>query len=337
MLRVLDRSMAMNEMIALIALLFSAVQESSGFMGRLAQGHGLNTGATLASDELHDRRSWTNPAASRAVCKKFSGAGRWPDRLLRNVHGPFQCIFNPDSASRPHQPSFGYLHEVESAKIHLAQIARSAAAGRASSRVYRTDLCAVAGGSGGAELTSDAPPNKPKRRGRPRKTAVDANEQKKKVIATAKRMAVGVASTAPAREEKAMAAVVAETATLENNVGDISQAEAVTMKETEVTDVLGEGIVEPLIGNLASSISIMEGDIPLGDEVSALLTEEGGQSEWVGDGKPTAKARKGRPRGSTSKTKANGSSDGDKELSPEAIDQEEARQDKQAADIRVSR
>lgn len=336
MLGVLDRSMAINEMIAILTFLFLGVQESFGFVGYLAQGTGLNTGATRASDELRDRRSWTNPAASRAVRNKFSGAERWPDRILRNIHGPFHAISNPDSASRPQQPSFGYFHEVESAKISVGQVAGSASAARASSRVYGTELCAVAGGSGGAELTSDAPPSKPKRRGRPRKTAVDTDEQKTKAIATAKRMAAGVASTAPAREERAMT-VVAESATLENNVGGISQTGAVMMEETGVVDVLGEGIAEPLVGSTAGSISIIGGDILGGDEVSALLTEEGDQSEWgVGDEeKPTVKARKGRPRGSRGKAKTNGSINGDKELSPDAIDQEEARQDKQAAHIQV--
>lgn len=328
--------MAINEMIALLAFLFSAVQESSGFVGYLAQGTGLNTGATRASDELHYRRSWTNTAASRAVCNKFSGAERWPDRILRNIHGPLHSMYNPDSASRSHQPSFGYFHEVESAKIRVGQAAGSASAGRASSRVYGTELCAVAGGSGGAELTSDAPPSKPKRRGRPRKTAVDADEQKAKAIATAKRMAASVATTTAPAREKTMT-VVAESATLENKAGDISQTGAVTMEDTGVVDVL-EGTAEPLVGSTADSISILGGDIPGGDEVSALLTQEGDLSEWVGDEeKPTTKARKGRPRGSKGKAKANGSSDGDKESSPDAIDQEEARQDKQAADIRVTR
>ena len=337
-----DCGAAMNAITILLPSLCWTMRAGTGFVVQLHGGPGLAGSTTRASDEHHDqRRSWTSPRLGAAY--KHLRFDSRPDRLRGKLYGSCSSPLVAEGAIRSHRRPFVHLRHADSTTRLVWETAAPAApAIHRRTRLPRAEihLYAVAGGSGGAEVTSDTPSSKPKRRGRPPKSAVSASEQKAKVIATAKRMAASVATTAPAREATKGATVATSTEGVKEGTRRAEGEGGQGVKTVGIDDSIAVGVDEASVAFESSTRSISVDDdmpwkgaaaFPSGEldveEKAAEDEQEGGERS-----PPRTKARKKSIGGKGAKAKA---SDGDEGLTTGEMEREETRQDKQAAAIQV--
>lgn len=293
------------------------LQTGTGFVGHLPRGPSTAAARAAAAPGRHHQRSWSSTSRTSHQREKLrqsivSSAG---EPRTSNTFARFRSSVDVRS------------NRVESALVEMVGAAATSSARRGSSST------SLAASTAGPELASDAPAKMPKKRGRPRK--VPLVEPDDEVVPNAMSNAQkDIAEAATAGRAAAAAAASQDDAAVRTSTTASTTAAAVVEREDVEASIREEG---------APTVVTSKGFVPLEDDLDGgddeeeeeeeegeLLgqvgeggEEEGSEEEEGEDGTKAKRAAKGK--------KAKGK--GGKEDT--AIAEEEARQDKQAADIKV--
>lgn len=285
------------------------LQTGTGFVGHLPRGPSIAAAGAAAAGGRHHRRPWSSASRTshqREHLRQSAASAAGEPRTS-----------NSFARSRPSLSVVdGRSSRVESALVEMVGAAAATSARRGSTS---TSLAARAAGP---ELASDAPAKKPKKRGRPRKVPLvepDDEPVPTAMLDAQKDMAEAAsagraAATAAASQDDAVRTSTTASAVEREDV------EASIREEGAPTVVTREGFA-PLEDDLDGDDDD-EVEEEVEEEKGVKLDQEGGEEEGeeVTKAKRAAKGKKAKSKG--------GKDDA-------AIAEEEARQDKQAAAIKV--
>lgn len=300
--------------LARLACLCCALQRGTGFVGHLPRGPSIAASAAAAG--RHHQQSWSSTLRTSHQREQLGTA-------VGSAAG------EPRTSSvfaRSRSSLDGRSNRVEPA-APAEMVGAAAASARRGATTSTTALALAAAGTSpaGAELASDAPAKKPKKRGRPRKVPLvpDAEPVSKSTSDVNKEIAEAAtagraAAVAAAGQDDDAVRTTRETAAVKRE-----DVEATIREEGAPTVVTTNGFV-PLEDDLDADEDEekAEEEEGRGGEEEGGVEEGGEEEEGEGDTKAKRAAKGKKAKGKGGKADA-------------AIAEEEARQDKQAADIKV--